>query len=214
LYSINVTDADGVSEVKMIYSLDGTVPDWSTAIGAGKYKLLSSVGGGTYEANYSIPSYDAAGGVVKYRFAVKDGEGVISYYPEVGALSFKDDLGVNCGAPTNFSGIIAPETQVDSSVMCPRDYQVTVSDLNGIAQVDIWYKMTDDGGLTYTTNTFTLTYLGSDTNGEIYGTTGFVIDTGTLTAPVTIYYRFMVTDGHGDVTKSAEFTFVDNFGCP
>jgi LysM repeat protein len=204
-YSINVTDADTVKEVKMIYSLDGSVPDWNTAVGAGKYKLLADKGGGTYENIYTIPSWNATGGLVKYRFAVKDGAGVISYYPATGALSF-NDFDILCGAPTNFIAVSAPETPIDAvSPVCPRDYQVTVTDLNGISDVRLYYKIE---GTAYPD--ITLGYLG----GNDYGITGFTIDTSAFTAPVTIQYEFKALDGHGNWSKMpTTFSFVDNFGC-
>lgn len=208
LYSINVTDVDGVKEVKMIYSLDGSVPDWNTAVGAGRYKLLSAVGSGTYEANYVIPSYEAVGGVVKYRFAAMDTAGVISYFPAAGAYSFVDEVG--CGAPTNITAVTAPETPISDVAMCARDYAVTATDLNGVSKVDLWYKLTDAVGTPHVSYQITMLYVA----GDEYGLSGYVIDTTGFSAPVTIIYKFRVLDLHGVWTDSSTFTFVDNFGCP
>lgn len=212
LYSITVTDADGVSEVKMIYSLDGSVPDWNSAVGAGDYKLLSSVGGNTYQATYSIPSYEALAGVVKYRFAVKDSSGVISYFPAAGAYSYTDTI--FCGAPTNFSEWYGPDSTFPITV-CQQDFGVTVDDLNGINAVEIVYKVKDSLGNVLTTGTEPLSLLsGTDTNG-VWGVSGLSITTNTYTLPVTIIYQFKAEDLHGNFTTfSTSFSYEDNLGCP
>lgn len=208
-YSINITDPDGVAEVKMIYSLDGTVPDWNTAVGQGKYKLLSSVGGGKYEANFMIPSYNAVGGVVKYRFAAKDSKGVLTYKPETGAYSFLDNA-VKCGAPTNFEAVVAPETPIDDAAICSREYAVTVTDLNGVSEVYLWYKITDNSGTPNVTNTIVLPSTGADT----YGVPNYLIDTSGFFTPITIIYEFKALDGHGNTSAmGTKFSFIDNVGC-
>lgn len=204
-YSINVTDADVVKEVKMIYTLDGSIPDWTTAVGQGKYKLLSHVGGGTYEANYEIKSTGAVGDLVKYRFAVKDGSGVISYYPEAGALTFTDPY--DCGAPTNFLEVSAPTTPIDSPATCARTYEVKVTDPNGINDVRLWYKVKD--GITVFETDITL----GNISGDNYGTT-MTIDTTGFVTPVTILYEFKAKDGHGNTSgMPGTFSFTDNVGC-
>lgn len=205
-YSITVTDADVVKEVKMIYNLDGKIPDWSTAIGAGEYKLLSHVGGGKYEAMFAIPSYTALGDIVKYRFAVKDGGGVISYWPDAGAYTFTDPI--NCGAPTLFTGFQVSELDITDAKLCKNDYIVTVTDLNGINAVKMWYTFTDFDGVSFST-TVTLAPLG----GDDYGITNFPIDTTGYKFPLVIQFKFEAQDNHGNWSKSSYFTFNDTIGC-
>jgi LysM repeat protein len=207
-YSITVTDPDVVKEVKMIYSLDGSIPDWSTAVGAGKYKLLSGIGGGTYEAMYAIPSYDATGNLVKYRFAVKDGGGNISYWPDAGAYTFTDNA--NCGAPTLFTGFAVTELPIESTDSCARDYQVSVTDLNGINNVLLWYKITDQAGTPHVSSTEPLSYI----TGDDYGTTSFTIDSSNFTTPVTILFKFEAQDNHTNWSYSTVFSFDVNKICP
>jgi LysM repeat protein len=218
LYSVNVVDADGIAEVKMIYSLDGSVPDYSSAVGAGNYKLLSDAGGGTYKATYSIPSYEALAGVVKYRFVVKDSTGAFTYLPAAGAYTFTDTI--NCGAPTSFSGVVGPDGKfVPSTTTCANLYQVTVNDLNGISLVEISYKVKDDVGTVLGTGTLPLAYSGADLtlqNGTWDGTLSIPTTSYTANVPLTIIYQFKAKDMHGNWTTFATvFSFVDEAAsCP
>ena len=206
-YSITVTDPDVVKEVKLIYSLDGSVPDWGTAVGAGKYTMLSAVGGGTYEANYVIDAAGAIGNLVKYRFAVKDGGGVISYWPAAGAYTYIDDI--NCAAPTQWGGFNASENPIITASDCTRPYEVTVTDLNGLFTVNLWYKVTDANGTTPVSGTVTLNPMG----GDDWGATGLEIDTTGFTIPMTIIFKFEAQDYHANWSYLTGFSYVDNVGC-
>jgi LysM repeat protein len=84
-YSVNVTDPDGVSWVKMEYSVN------SPSFSGTEYFLLTKSGqmwSGTITVDTSLPGTDT----VYWRFWAGDGLSNESYYPASGSYSYMDPL--------------------------------------------------------------------------------------------------------------------------
>ncbi len=213
-YSIDVTDPDGIAEVKLLYTADGTNPKWDTAVTAGTYELLTLTGTNTYGIANAVlnSSYNAGTTNVLYRFAVKDDLGNIQYDPALGINPYKYTDKIDCGAPTTWYNLVSPDNFIIPSTdptACLNTYKVSVTDLNGINNVMVAYVVSDSVGTPVNSNTFNLTYISGDT----YGLTDFLIDASGFTVPITVNFEFQVTDDHGNLTTIFSGSFTDEYGC-
>ncbi|MBW8011355.1 MAG: LysM peptidoglycan-binding domain-containing protein [Chloroflexi bacterium] len=87
IFSIDVSDADGVSFVKMEYSLNN-----AAAFPSPYYVILTQAGNTWSDVLNIDTSLQAGTDVVYWRFWAIDGQGNYSYYPEVGSFSYTDSL--------------------------------------------------------------------------------------------------------------------------
>ena len=226
-YGIYVKDPDGITEVKLIYSFDGSLPDYDTAVSAGKYKVLSKLGTDHYGVNkYMIDTTSQTPPVnVRYRFTVKDSLGNITHFPAGDAYEFIDPVGCGTNATPTSNILTSPNgALIQSSVDCPKDFIIDVSDDNGIKEVKMFYTITAGDGVTTSSSVYKLMTLttpnGLGTGGE-YSLLGFTIDTtgfgpdpGPPIVPSAIDFDFVVYDGLGTQSTVFSGTFDDEFGCP
>ena len=208
-YSVNVTDPDGIVEVKLLYSIDGNDPDYGTAVGLGNYYLMGDQGGGTYEAADEVINTDGNVGTdtVKYRFSVKDGLGNIK---QSTVYSYNDNL--ECGE-TTWTFYATPQPALSSPLLCTQAYEVFVEDANGIDMVKVHYEvknslldlqLTDFTELTLDAGTI---YSGNWMLSEGIDTSGFT------SPPFVIYYVIKAYDSEGDVVEMLSSSYTDDQTC-
>ena len=194
-YKIKVTDADGLNDVKLIYTFDGSLPMRDTAISDGMYKLLSLIKDDVYGVSGYI--IDTTGETVpvkiRFRFAANDDDGNVTYFPEDDAFDLTDK--VNCSnkpadTPATFSNRVWPGRYHDYGYnACQQTYKVDVVDPDGISWVKVVY--TTDGSLpTYPGDSY---HLMSNTGGATFEVTEVV---ETIGGPTTVNYRFATGDSY------------------
>lgn len=215
-FQVDVVDADGIAEVKLLYNVEGVVPTWSTAVAAGDYYALTA-SGNTYSITTVIDSTWGTTTLVKYVFAAKDLNGNIYHYPASGYFSYTDNA--QCGL-TETASVTSPNGDViTAGPSCYNDYQMDVTDANGIAGVKLIYTITDgDGAPVSSPASMTIpldTPNGLGTGG-LYLLSGFLVDTTGFTpspSAIMVDFEFLVTDDRGN--ESTEFTgsFSDTIGC-
>lgn len=215
-YKIKVKDADGLSDVKMIYTFDGTLPMRDTAITQGKYKLLPLIADDVYGVSgYIIDASKQTAPVnIRFRFAANDKNGVVTYFPKDDAFDLTDK--VKCApvdTPTTFSNPVGPDgADITALNTCQKTYKIDVVDPDGIS----WVKMV------YTTDGSLPTYGASGSSyhlmDKVSGATWSVSDVVNTTYPptTTVKYRFAVGDSNSNVVhfpKTSAYSFTDSFGC-
>jgi hypothetical protein len=174
---------------------------------------MSLVSGSTYKAVFAVPTFSVPGtDTVYYRYAVYDSLGNVQFYPAppLSPFSFTDSM--DCEAPTNWGGTNGPDgLQMVSMVDCDQYYEVTVTDLNGIAMVELGYTITD-GTTTSSVVYVPLSMVVTDT----WGITMSIDMTAFTTPPpnLTIEYFFKAKDGLGNWTVfPTTFTFESQVIC-
>lgn len=180
-YEVNVTDADGIASVKIIYSTS----DNTLATKDGSIDLQYDGGTKHYKTNDAIPTF-ANGGTdtVWWRFEMTDNRGV-TYVDVINSFSDSND----CDQDTSFLDEIGPTSTI---VSCANTYQVDVDDTEGISFVKIQYAVNDAGFVS--PSYLDLSYKsasGANAGYDIYELVG-----GSITAAAgdTVYWRFKVED--------------------
>jgi hypothetical protein len=212
-YKIKVVDADGLKDVKMIYTFDGSLPMRDTAISAGKYKILPLIANDVYGISGYI--IDTTGETVpvniRFRFAAHDKNGVVTYFPENDAYDLTDKVNCSNNTPATLSNESGPSgTTITDVYACSHTYQVDVVDPDGISWVKMVY--TTDGSLpTYGSGT-TKYHLMSKVSGDTYEVTAVVNTTG---SPTTVNYRFATSDANSNVVHypATAYSFTDTIDC-
>lgn len=211
-YRIKAVDADGIAEAKLIWTLDGSLPTRDAAISAGHYKLLSFLADDVYSvSNFLIDTTSKSPTVeVRFRFAVLDTLGNLTYEPADGSYGFKDN--VNCGKTVGTVTSSPAGANITSPADCAQLYSVDVSDGNGISQVTVFYSLTDSTAPTPLTGSGSFTL--PNTSGDTYEAS-VVIDTSTggFAIPVTVAFEFKAKDTLGNQTLIGSGTYTDNALC-
>lgn len=208
-YQIDISDPDGVAEVKLLYNVDGVNPTWTSAQAAGDYYTMSLASGITYKTTRVIDVSVGSTNVVRYVFAYKDGAGNIQHKPSSGSYTYTDPL--NCGE-TTWSNTISPngiDITDGNFPSCTQVYSIDVDDANGISMVQVDYTISD-GIIADGTGSFPLVL---DT-GTTYKT-NMLIDTfnGGFTSPATVDFEFRAKDNLGHWTTMFTGSFTDSYLC-
>ena len=199
-YTVNVTDEDGLSVVKLLYNVDGTPLNWDDAVASGEYYTMSA-SGSVYSVTTTIDSSVGSSNTVKYVFAAQDDRGDVTLSPTV--YSFTDTI--DCGITTSANETM-PSGTIDA---CPKLYQLDVFDANGIAKVEVVYTIFDgtnpDGN-----GSFEIPL----DDGDTYKTYQVVDTSGFLTG-ATVNYKVYAKDSRGTWTTSPLYSgsFIDNVIC-
>lgn len=211
-YRIQAVDPDGIAEVKLIWTFDGSLPKRDTAISAGNYKLLSLLSDDVYSvSNYLIDTSGKTAPVhIRFRFAALDSLGNLTYDPADDAYDLTDN--VNCGKTVGTVNESPDGVTITDPGSCTQLYSVTATDGNGIAEVKVLYSITDSTAPTPLTGngSFALPLASGDTYES-----NVLIDTHTAgyTQPVTISFEIKVKDTLGNLTKIGTGTFTDTVLC-
>ena len=221
-YGIYVNDADGIAEVKLIYTFDGSLPNYDTAVGAGYYKLLPKVGTYHYEvSNYMInTSGQTAPVTIRYRFTVKDTLGNLNYFPTNDALTLTDSVICSTDSPSTGNVTASPNGEtITDLAFCPQTYTIDAVDENGIKEVKLFYTITDGDGVTTSSpmaKQIPLATANAAGTGGVYSLANFTIDTTGYTpspAPIVVDFDFVIFDKLGKQVSITGGTFDDTIGC-
>ncbi len=208
-YRIKVVDADGIADVKLIWTFDGTLPAKDSAVKAGHYKTLALLADNVYSVSqYEIDTTGKATPVnIRFRFVATDKRGTTTYFPANDAYDLQDE--VNCG--TVFSGTSGPAGTI---LTCSHTYQVDVYDPDGVAEVRLLYNVNGvDPNWANATSSGEY-YTMSLASGITYKTTQ-VIDSSVGSVDV-VRYVFAYKDGAGNIRhnpSSGSFTYTDTMDC-
>lgn len=201
-YKITATDSNGISDVKLIWTFDGSLPVRDTAIDDGYYKLLPKISTDRYGvSDYMIDTTGETPTVdIRFRFTVLDDDGYVSYYPKTDAYDLEDTIGcAPVDTPTTFNSQSGP---TGTLTVCEQNYAVNATDPDGIVEVKMIYTL-DGTNPNYSTAVSQGKYvLMSDAGGGAYEANNIVINTESMTPPVTVKYRFSVKDAFGTIKVS------------
>jgi len=204
-FQVNITEPDGVAEVKLLYNVNGTIPTWNTSVAAGDYYLMSDTGGGIYEATAVIDSSVGVSDTIYYVFAVKDAQGDIQESP---VYSYTDTI--NCGM-TSYSIVSKPILLLQSPANCTQPYAINVVDANKIVSVEVQYSLKDVFSKT-DNGSFALS-LASGTGYDGTWSTTYAVSTVGYTAPLQIDYTIYSTDSLGNKILLYSNYYLDNATC-
>ena len=220
-YGIYVKDPDGITEVKIIYTFDGSLPEYDSAVGAGRYKQLSKTGTDHYEL---IDALIDTGGksptvTIRYRFTVKDSLGNVTAFPTNDALVLNDSVICTDKASTGNVTASPNGATITALASCPQTYTFDAADENGIKEVKLWYTITDgDGAPTSSSMAKQIplaTANGAGTGG-VYTLANFTVDTtgfAPAPGPIVVNFDFSVYDKLGNESQFTGGEFDDTFGC-
>lgn len=216
-YRITATDADGIQDVKMIYTFDGSLPMRDTAISKGLYLLLPNVSGDLYSVTGHV--INTVGKTVpveiRFRFTVLDKAGNVSYFPKSDAYDLTDKVNCNDDVPTTYSNEAGPDGDTITDVhSCAKTFSIDIVEPNGISHAKLLYS-TDGSDPTYSVSVSAGDYFNlTNTGGNTWEATGFVETTST--PPVTVKFVYSVKDGKGNVTHwpaSGSYSYTDTINC-
>ncbi|MEJ2759526.1 MAG: LysM domain-containing protein, partial [Anaerolineales bacterium] len=204
-YRIKAVDPDGIADVKLIWTFDGSLPKRDTAISDGHYKTLSLLSNDVYSVSQylidttgqSIPVH------IRFRFAALDTLDNLSYYPANDAYDLTDT--VNCGKTVGTVNS-APVNPITDLANCTQLYSVTATDGNGVSEVMVLYTL--DDGSTTGSGSFPLPLDSGDTYLD-----NVLIDTAGYLQPVTVEYKFQVKDTLGNLAQIGSGSYVDEVNC-
>jgi hypothetical protein len=213
-YKIQVVDPDGIAEVKMIYTFDGSLPMRDSAVSAGRYVLLPLISGNTYGISGKV--IDTTGQTtpvtIRFRFEAMDKLGNLTYYPTSTAYTLTDQ--VNCSSAASFSNEAGPSgTTITNAANCALTFQIDATDPDGIADAKLLYNV---NGVTPTWSTSVAAgdYFTLSKSGSTYSTTK-VIDSSVGTSDV-IKYVYAIKDGLGNIylyPETGDFVYTDTVNC-
>ncbi|MBN2044837.1 MAG: FecR domain-containing protein [Anaerolineales bacterium] len=211
-YKIKVVDQNGLADVKMIYTFDGSLPMRDTAISAGKYKLLPLISDDVYGVSgYIIDTTGEPTPVgIRFRFVAKDTLGNVTYYPANDAYDLTDKVNCSDNTPAAFSNESGPDGATITDIYaCKQTFQVDVVDPDGISWVKLVYS-TDGSVPAYGTHSY---YLMSNAGGDTYKVVEVVDTTG---AGTTVKYVYAVMDSKGNLAHfpaTGAFSYSDTIMC-
>lgn len=125
-YTVTVSDADGVRDVK-IYTETG---------GDAKITEMAPVGSGTYKYRFAAMP---AGTIVKYYVVATDQTGKQAYFPTTAPATSASFTVVN-GTPKFTSVVLSNENPADAE---PVIFTAKITDKNGIKAVNLYYVLND-----------------------------------------------------------------------
>ena len=213
-YKIQAVDPDGIAEVKMIYTFDGTLPMRDSAVSAGRYILLPKISGDVYGVSGRV--IDTTGKptpvTIKFRFAVLDTFGNLTYFPAASAYTLTDE--VNCSSAASFSNESGPSgITITNSANCQQTFQIDVTDPDGIVEAKLLYNV-DNGTPNWSTSVAAGDYYTLSKSGSTYSVTT-VIDSSVGTSDV-VKYVYAVKDGLGNIyhyPASGDLVYTDTVNC-
>ena len=199
-FSIDVTDADGVKEVKVFYAVND--PTMASA----SLQKLTLAGGSTYSGNLILDTWVTPGtDIVYYVFTEIDNLGKAQDFPASGTYSYTD--AADCGnTPSTFLVQSMPPDGSTISV-CSNYYQVNVTDPEGVSEVYFLYSL-DPTFTTYNTK------LMNNIGGGNWDIT-YAVDTTANTGTDIVYWKFKAKDSVGDLTfyPATPFSYTDSLDC-
>ena len=192
-YRIHVNDSDGFQLAQLIYDFN------NSDMSGDKFFNMADLGTNSdgddmFKKTISLNTADTPGATsVYYRFKFKDKLGNVYYVPQMGTApyQFLDSLYCNsAGLPftTNIFDNKTGPTGAQST--CELDYNVKVSDPDGIKQVEIAYSTTDPTLNTIDGKKLMNKFAGSSTQ-AYYELKDYII---TASNGDTVYYRFEMQD--------------------
>ena len=199
-FSIDVTDADGIADVKVYYAVND--PTMASAT----FQRLSLAGGSTYSGNLTLDTWVNPGtDTVHYVYTVIDNLGVAQDFPASGTYSYTD--AIDCGnVPSSF---LVQSMPLDGSTIsvCSNYYQVNVTDPESVANVYFLYSA-DPAFATYQWEL--MTNIGSG-NWDIT----YAVDTSKNIGTDVVYWKFKAYDSVGDITiyPVTPFSYSDSLDC-
>ncbi|TAK10970.1 MAG: LysM peptidoglycan-binding domain-containing protein [Anaerolineae bacterium] len=214
LFSIDVTDPDGVMQVKLVWSVND--PGFTSP----NYELLFDQGGGTYSRTTQLDTSGTPGtDTVYYRFQMIDNPGWTQTYPTT-PRSYTDTL--DCGPnptptatpdPNTFFNLINAPGDNTTILSCTNQYTVEVTDIDGIMSVTLEYAINDSSFSTPFPYLYSLPYIGSNTY-EAFANLDSATD-GVPTATDVVYWRIKAQDYLYNVTyfPLTHFKFNDPLDC-
>jgi hypothetical protein len=213
-YKIPVVDPDGIKEVKMIYTFDGSLPSRDAAVSAGRYILLPKLSGDVYGVSGRVidTTGQTAPVTIKFRFAVMDTLGNLTYFPASTAYTLTDQ--VNCSAATSFSNESGPSgSTITDPANCQQTFQIDATDPDGIVEAKLLYNV-DNSTPNWSTSVAAGDYYTLTKSGSTYSVTT-VIDSSVGTSDV-IRYVYAVKDGLGNIyhhPATGDLVYTDTVNC-
>jgi hypothetical protein len=213
-YKIQVVDPDGIAEVKMIYTFDGSLPMRDAAVSAGKYILLPLISGDVYGVSGRVidTTGETAPVTIKFRFAAKDKLGNLTYFPTSTAYTLTDNI--NCTSATTFSSEAGPSgNTITDPANCQLTFQIDAVDPDGIAEAKLLYNV-DGATPSWGTSVPAGEYFMLSKSGSTYSVTT-VIDSSVGTSDV-IKYVYAVKDGLGNIyhyPATGDLVYTDTVNC-
>ena len=202
-YEIHVYDSDHLALAQLIYELNN-----SNISGSYYYNLkdggFDSSGYEIFTKFVSINTADTPGGTsVYYRYKFKDLLGNVYYYPELkkSPYQFIDTLYCDSAGNTLSTTVFSMQQgPTGAQTACNLDYQVLVTNPDGIKQVELAYSTTDPSLATIEGKKLMNKVSGTSTKAT-YDLLDYAI---TATNGDTVYYRFEMQD-------QASNTIVDTY---
>ncbi len=213
-YKIQVVDPDGVAEVKMIYTFDGSLPTRDTAVSAGKYISLPLISSDVYGVSGKVidTTGETAPVTIKFRFSAKDNLGNLTYYPASTAYTLTDEI--NCSSAAVFSNEAGPSgTTITDTANCQQTFQIDATDPDGIVEAKLLYNV-DGATPSWSTSVAAGDYYMLSKSGSTYSVTT-VIDSSVGSSDV-IKYVYAVKDSLGNIyhyPASGDLVYTDTVNC-
>ncbi len=215
-YKIKVLDPDGIQEVKLIYTFDGSLPMRDPAVSAGDYLLLPALSNDYYGVtDYVIDSTGKTTPVeIRFRFVAKDKLGNITYFPASDAYDLTDTVNCSEDSAAVFSNPDGPDgLTISTADNCEQTFQVDVVDADGLAVVKLLYNVE---GVTPSWNTAVAAgdYYDLTGSGDTYSITTVIDSTwGTTTL---VKYVFAAKDSKGNIYRypaTGYYSYIDDAEC-
>ena len=213
-YKIPVVDPDGITEVKMIYTFDGSLPTRDAAVSAGRYILLPKLSGDEYGVSGRVidTTGQTAPVTIKFRFAVLDTLNNLTYFPASTAYTLTDQ--VNCSSATTFSNESGPSgITITDPANCLQTFQIDATDPDGIVEAKLLYNV-DNGTPSWSTSVAAGDYYTLGKSGSTYSVTK-VIDSSVGTSDV-IKYVYAMKDSLGNIyhyPATGDLVYTDTVNC-
>lgn len=214
-YKIKAVDADGIAEVKLIYTFDNSLPMRDSAVSAGRYILLPLISSDVYGVSGRVidTTGQAAPVTIKFRFAALDKRGNLTYFPATSAYTLTDQ--VNCSSAASFSNESGPSgTTITNAANCQWTFQIDATDPDGIAEAKLLYNVNNNTPSWSTSVAAGEYYTMSKTGTNTYSVTT-VIDSSVGTTDV-VKYVYAIKDGLGNIyhyPKTGDFVYTDSVDC-